>query len=56
MHEETGERPMERTLAHYRRPELADEARIPSRLPEERLLLDVLPFETIQYRAVRIAG
>lgn len=46
VHEGVGERPMERYLAYYRRPELADEARIPPRLPEERLLLDVLPFET----------
>jgi putative transposase len=45
IHDGIGERPMDRYLAWYRRPELADADRIPPRLPAERLLLDFLPFE-----------
>lgn len=45
VHEATGERPLARYLAYYRRPALPDPDRIPPRLPAERLLLDFLPFE-----------
>lgn len=44
-HDGTGERPMDRTPAWHRRPELRDADRIPPRLPPDRLLLDVLPHE-----------
>lgn len=44
-HATIGERPMDRYLAYYRRPDLPDAARIPPRLPAERLLLDFLPYE-----------
>ena len=44
-HTSIGERPMDRYLAYYRRPDLPDAERIPPRLPAERLLLDFLPYE-----------
>lgn len=44
-HDGIGERPMDRTLAWYRRPELHDADCIPPRLPPDRLLLDFLPHE-----------
>ena len=44
-HDGIGERPMDRYLAWYRRPELRDADRIPPRLPSDRLLLDFLPHE-----------
>ena len=52
-HAATGERPMERYLGYYRRPELPDAERVPPRLPAERFLLDFLPFER---RALRRTG
>jgi putative transposase len=52
-HGATGERPIERYLAYYRRPDLPDAQRIPSRLPADRFLLDFLPFER---RALRRTG
>lgn len=45
VHAVTGERPIERYLAYYRRPDLADAERVPPRLPARRFLLDFLPFE-----------
>ena len=42
-HDGIGERPMDRTLAWHRRPELREADRIPPRLPPDRLLLDFLP-------------
>lgn len=45
-HEGVGERPMERYLAYFRKPGLPEAERTPPRLPEHRLLLDFLPFET----------
>lgn len=45
-HDGVGERPMDRYLAWYRRPDLHDAERIPPRLASERLLLDFLPYET----------
>ncbi|MGO9470175.1 MAG: hypothetical protein ACLQVF_39240, partial [Isosphaeraceae bacterium] len=44
-HTSIGERPMDRYLAYYRRPDLPDAERIPPRLPAESLLLDFLPYE-----------
>ena len=44
-HASIGERPMDRYLAYYRRPDLPDAERTPPRLPAERLLLDFLPYE-----------
>ncbi len=44
-HDGTGERPMDRYLAWYRRPDLRDADRVPPRLPADRLLLDFLPHE-----------
>ena len=44
-HGSTGERPIERYVAWYRRPELPDAERVPPLLPADRLLLDFLPFE-----------
>lgn len=44
-HEGIGERPLDRYLAYYRRRDLPDGERVPPRLPADRLLLDVLPFE-----------
>ncbi len=52
-HTATGERPIERYLGYYRRPELPDGERVPPRLPAERFLLDFLPFER---RALRRTG
>ena len=52
-HAATGERPIERYLSYYRRPDLADAERIPPRLPADRFLLDFLPFER---RALRRTG
>lgn len=52
-HAATGERPIERYLGYYRRPDLPDAERIPPRLPAERFLLDFLPFER---RALRRTG
>ena len=46
VHESVGEDPMGRYLAYFRRPGLPEAERIPPRLPENRLLLDLLPFET----------
>lgn len=45
VHAVTGERPIERYLAYYRRPDLADAERVPPRVPARRFLLDFLPFE-----------
>lgn len=45
VHAATGERPIERYLAYYRRPGLSDAERVPPRLPGGRLLLDFLPYE-----------
>jgi putative transposase len=45
-HVSIGERPMDRYLAYYRRPELPDSQRVPPRLSAGRLLLDFLPYET----------
>lgn len=45
VHAATGERPIERYLAYYRRPGLSDAERVPPRLPAGRLLLDFLPYE-----------
>lgn len=44
-HDGIGERPMDRYLAWYRRPDLREADRIPPRLPANRLLLDFLPHE-----------
>lgn len=44
-HDGIGERPIDRYLAWYRRPDLRDADRIPPRLPSDRLLLDFLPRE-----------
>jgi putative transposase len=44
-HDGIGDRPMDRYLAYYRRPDLPDADRIPPRLPADRLLLDFLPYE-----------
>ena len=52
-HAATGERPIERYLGYYRRPDLPDAERIPPRLPADRFLLDFLPFER---RALRRTG
>nr|WP_294523476.1 hypothetical protein [uncultured Rhodopila sp.] len=38
-----GERPLQRYLAYYRRPDLADDQRVSPLLPAGRLLLDFLP-------------
>jgi len=40
-----GDRPLDRYLAYYRRPDLPDNQRVPHLLPAERLLLDFLPYE-----------
>jgi putative transposase len=45
-HDGIGERPLDRYLAWYRRPDLLDAERIPRHLPSDRLLLDFLPYET----------
>ncbi|WP_165943618.1 Mu transposase C-terminal domain-containing protein [Roseicella aquatilis] len=45
VHEATGERPVERYLAWYRQPGLADAERVPPRMDPARFLLDFLPFE-----------
>ena len=45
-HAGIGDRPLDRYLAYYRRPDLPDRERIPPRLSADRLLLDFLPFET----------
>jgi putative transposase len=45
-HGGAGERPLDRYLAWYRQPNLPDAERVPPRLPEDRLLLDFLPYET----------
>ena len=52
-HDGIGERPMDRYLAWYRRPQLRDADRIPPLLPSDRLLLDFLPHES---RALTRAG
>ena len=44
-HDGIGDRPLERYLAYYRRPDLADDQRVPPLLPAERLLRDFLPYE-----------
>ena len=45
VHTVTGERPIERYLAYYRRPDLSDADRLPLRLPAQRFLLDFLPYQ-----------
>jgi putative transposase len=45
VHATTGERPIERYLAYYRRPDLSEAERVPPRLPARRFLLDFLPYE-----------
>jgi putative transposase len=45
VHSATGERPVERYLAYYRRPGLSGAERVPPRLPAGRLLVDFLPYE-----------
>jgi putative transposase len=45
-HAGISERPMDRYLGYYRRPDLPDAERVPPRLPAERLLRDFLPYET----------
>ena len=44
-HAGIGDRPLDRYLAHYRRPDLPEDQRIPPMLSPERLLLDFLPYE-----------
>jgi putative transposase len=44
-HTGAGDRPLDRYLAWYRRPDLPDDQRVPPLLPAERLLLDFLPYE-----------
>ena len=44
-HDSVGDRPLDRYVAYYRRPDLPDDQRIPQFLPAERLLLDFLPYE-----------
>ena len=44
-HAGIGDRPMDRYLAYYRRPDLPEEQRVPPLLPPERLPLDFLPYE-----------
>ena len=44
-HDGIGERPMDRYVAWYRRPDLRDADRVPPRLAADRLLLDFLPHE-----------
>lgn len=44
-HDSIGDRPLERYLAYYRRPDLPEVQRVPPLLPAERLLLDFLPYE-----------
>ena len=44
-HDGVGDRPLDRYLAWYRRPDLPDHQRVPPLLPAERLLLDFLPYE-----------
>jgi putative transposase len=44
-HDGVGDRPLDRYLAWYRRPDLPDDQRVPPLLPAERLLLDFLPYE-----------
>jgi len=44
-HDGIGDRPLDRYLAYYRRPDLADDQRVPPFLPAERFLLDFLPYE-----------
>ena len=39
------DRPLDRYLAYYRRPDLPEERRVPPLLPVDRLLLDFLPYE-----------
>jgi putative transposase len=44
-HDGVSDRPLDRYLAYYCRPDLADGQRVPPFLPAERLLLDFLPYE-----------
>jgi putative transposase len=44
-HDGIGDRPLDRYLAYFRRPDLADDRRLPQVLPADRLLLDFLPYE-----------
>jgi putative transposase len=44
-HDGIADRPLDRYLAYYRRPDLPDERRIPPLLSAGRLLLDFLPYE-----------
>jgi putative transposase len=44
-HDGIGDRPLDRYLAYYRRPDLSDDRRVPQVLPADRLLLDFLPYE-----------
>jgi len=50
-HDGVGDRPLDRYLAWYRRPDLPDHQRVPPLLPAERLLLDFLPY--VRRRLVR---
>jgi putative transposase len=45
VHAGIGDRPLDRYLAYYQRPDLSDRQRIPPIPPAERFLLDFLPFE-----------
>jgi putative transposase len=44
-HEGIDDRPLDRYLAYYCRPDLPEQHRVPPLLPAERLLLDFLPYE-----------
>ena len=44
-HDGIGDRPLDRYLAWYQRPDLPDDQRIPPLLPADRLLLDFLPYQ-----------
>jgi putative transposase len=44
-HDGVGDRPVDRYLAYYRRPDLSDDKRVPQLLRADRLLLDFLPYE-----------
>jgi putative transposase len=45
VHHGIGERPMDRYIAYYSRPDLPDADRLPPFPPADRFLLDFLPFE-----------
>jgi putative transposase len=44
-HDGVGDRPLDRYLAYYRRPDIPDDQRVPQILPADQLLLDFLPYE-----------